>query len=40
VVDAKVLEECADGEGAFLRVGGESGAVQRLRKQSGRVKHK
>jgi GTPase len=32
----KVLEERADGEGAFLRVRGESEAVKRLRQQFGR----
>jgi GTP-binding protein HflX len=36
----KVLEERADGEGAFLRVRGEAEAVKRLRKQFGRVKAK
>jgi len=36
----KVLEERADGEGAFLRVRGEAEAVKRLRKQFGRVKEK
>jgi GTP-binding protein HflX len=36
----KVLEERADGEGAFLRVRGESEAVKRLSKQFGRVKEK
>ena len=36
----KVLEERSDGEGAFLRVRGESEAVKRLRKQFGRVKEK
>jgi GTP-binding protein HflX len=36
----KVLEERADGEGAFLRVRGESEAVKRLSKQFGRVKAK
>ena len=36
----KVLEERADGEGAFLRVRGEPEAVKRLRKQFGRVKAK
>src|SRR5687767_3416805 len=34
----KVLEERADGEGAFLRVRGEPQAVKRLRDQFGRVK--
>ena len=34
----KVLEERADGEGAFLRVRGEPEAVKRLRKQFGRAK--
>ena len=32
----KVLEERADGEGAFLRVRGAPGAVKRLREQFGR----
>ena len=36
----KVLEERSDGEGAFLRVRGESDAVKRLSKQFGRVKAK
>ena len=36
----KVLEERSDGEGAFLRVRGESEAVKRLSKQFGRVKAK
>ena len=36
----KVLEERADGEGAFLRVRGEPEAVKRLRKQFGGVKAK
>jgi len=36
----KVLEERADGEGAFLRVRGEPEAVKRLRKQFGRVTEK
>jgi GTPase len=36
----KVLEERADGEGAFLRVRGESEAVKRLRRQFGRAKGK
>jgi GTPase len=36
----KVLEERADGEGAFLRVRGDREAVKRLRKQFGRVKDK
>ena len=36
----KVLEERADGEGAFLRVRGDAEAVKRLRKQFGRVKDK
>ena len=36
----KVLEERADGEGAFLRVRGEAEAVKRLSKQFGRVKDK
>ena len=35
-----VLEERADGEGAFLRVRGDAQAVKRLRKQFGRVKDK
>ena len=34
----KVLEERADGEGAFLRVRGEPQAVKRLRDQFGRMK--
>ena len=34
----KVLEERADGEGAFLRVRGEPQAVKRLREQFGRMK--
>jgi GTPase len=34
----KVLEERADGEGAFLRVRGEPEAVKRLRKQFGRAR--
>ncbi len=36
----KVLDERSDGEGAFLRVRGESEAVKRLSKQFGRVKAK
>jgi GTP-binding protein HflX len=36
----KVLEERSDGEGAFLRVRGESEAVKRLSKQFGRMKAK
>ena len=36
----KVLEERADGEGAFLRVRGDAETVKRLRKQFGRVKDK
>ena len=36
----KVLEERADGEGAFLRVRGEPETVKRLRKQFGGVKAK
>jgi GTP-binding protein HflX len=38
--NCKVLEERSDGEGAFLRVRGESEAVRRLSKQFGRVKAK
>jgi GTP-binding protein HflX len=34
----EVLEERADGEGAFLRVRGDAGSVKRLREQFGRVK--
>jgi GTP-binding protein HflX len=34
----QVLEERADGEGAFLRIRGDSQAVKRLRDQFGRVK--
>jgi len=34
----KVLEERADGEGAFLRVRGDAAAVKRLREQFGRLK--
>jgi len=34
--NCKVLEERADGEGAFLRVRGEPEAVKRLREQFGR----
>jgi GTP-binding protein HflX len=34
----QVLEERADGEGAFLRVRGDAEAVKRLRKQFGQVK--
>ena len=33
----QVLEERADGEGAFLRVRGEPEAVKRLQKQFGRI---
>src|SRR5688500_13209377 len=36
--NCKVLEERADGEGAFLRVRGDPAAVKRLREQFGRVK--
>jgi GTP-binding protein HflX len=36
----KVLEERADGEGAFLRVRGEPEAVKRLSEQFGRGSHK
>jgi GTPase len=38
--NCKVLEERADGEGAFLRVRGDAEAVERLRKQFGRVREK
>jgi GTP-binding protein HflX len=34
----EVLEERADGEGAFLRIRGEPEAVKRLKKQFGRAK--
>ncbi|HEV3011401.1 MAG TPA: GTPase, partial [Burkholderiales bacterium] len=38
--NCKVLEERADGEGAFLRVRGDAETVKRLREQFGRVKDK
>jgi GTP-binding protein HflX len=36
----KVIEERADNDGAFLRIRGESGAVERLSRQFGRTRKK